>query len=53
MKAGAMKAEHICPGERAGYRRYLKWAVRRARRRAEKRDPQEAPIKNFYRGWSI
>ena len=36
-----------------GYKRYLKWAARRKRRRQEKTLMEEAPRRNRYAGWSL
>lgn len=49
------RAEKICPGEKPGARRHLKRQVKRARRRSEKADPENAPtrIKDHTRGWSV
>lgn len=48
------KAEKICPGESRGYRRHLKRKVKRARRRSEKHDVENATtrLKDHTRGWS-
>lgn len=48
------KAEQICPRESTGYRKALKRKVKRARRRSEKHDVENATtrVKDHIRGWS-
>ena len=50
----AMKPEKICRGEKSKhYRKWLKRCTSRVRRRIERHDPENAPNKNWYRGWSM
>lgn len=44
--------EKICKGERANYKRYLKRGTARMMRREARRDPENAPRKRVYYGWS-
>lgn len=46
--------EQVCTGSHTGpgQKKVLKKMTRRARRRLEKQDPENAPKKNAYRGYS-
>lgn len=50
------KVEQVTPVptccRRGKYETWVKRETKRARRRAEKRDPESAPTKTPYRGWS-
>jgi len=49
-----MKPEQIDKGENnSGYKKELKKVMSRKRRREEKRNPEDAPKKNEYRGYSL
>lgn len=48
------KPEKLCPGAPPGVRRHCKRSLRRARRRAERLDPENAGTRtrDYVRGWS-
>lgn len=47
------KPEKLCRATKArGYRRVVKWAMRRKRRQQERRDPENAPVKDAHNGWT-
>ena len=52
-----MKAEAICPHDNMSRkaRRWMKKLVHKARRREERRDPENAPTKRkaYIQGWSL
>ncbi len=45
------RRRHTTPGERH-LKRFLKHRVTKRRRQAERRDPENAPTKSAYDGWS-
>ena len=44
--------EQRCPREKRGYSKFLKRLLRRLRRWLEKQRLEDAPKKNFYKGYS-
>lgn len=46
------KSEQICPNESPGYKKECKKKMVRSERRAAKSDPEEAPKKRSYRGYT-
>lgn len=47
------KPEKLCRETKArGYRRAVKWAMRRKRRQVERADPENAPVKIGNYGWT-
>lgn len=44
--------EQVCPRERAGYRKFLKRAMRRMERRLAKKLGEDAPRRRPFRGYS-
>lgn len=47
------RPEKLCrETKNKSYRRAVKWAMNRKRRQEERKDPENAPIKNANHGWT-